>query len=296
MILITGTSGFIGKHLLRALIKKEGRDNVLALTSSPITDCDYLLHNNYTFEPAFFEQAGYNTISTVIHAGAFTPKKGSEADLYQASLSNILSTANLLTTLPKSLEKFILLSTLDVYATKAQAISEHDTVQPTSLYGHSKYYCEKMLESWAKEKNKTIQVLRIGHVYGPGEEAYKKVIPVTIKRMHAKLPPQIWGTGKELRSFIYIDDVVNAVMNAISLNIYQEPINVVSEYAYSIQDIVHKLIEVSGVSMKPEYIPSHQVGRDFVFDNSKMKSLLGGENATLEEGLRAEWNYMYNLK
>jgi nucleoside-diphosphate-sugar epimerase len=74
MILVTGISGFIGKHVLNTLIKKEGASNILALTSAPINNCAYLLHHNYHFELDYFEKAGYHDITTVIHVGAFIPK------------------------------------------------------------------------------------------------------------------------------------------------------------------------------------------------------------------------------
>ncbi len=292
MILVTGTSGFIGKHLLKALIKNNGKENVLALTSKPINDCAYLLHNNYHFDSDFFEKSGYSNISTVIHAGAFTPKKGSEANNFFNCYSNITSTHSLIAALPENVEQFILFSTLDVYGVTEKKITEEISINPLSLYGQSKYYCEKAIEAWAKEKNKLIQILRVGHVYGPGEEEYQKVIPATIKNLIKGKQPQIWGKGEELRAFIYIDDVINAVLHSITLSTYVGPVNIVSEQSISVKNIVEELIQISGLSILPNYQPSIQHGRDIAFDNSKMKKYLGNESMMLSEGLKAEWEYM----
>jgi UDP-glucose 4-epimerase len=289
MIVLTGTSGFIGKHVLQALIKKEGAANVLALTSRPTSLCPYLLHNGYDIYPGFFEDAGFHNINKVIHAGAFTPKKGSEAEDINQCYGNIRSFVKLLGALPASVTKCILLSTLDVYEETDYPITEQTGIAPISLYGHSKYYCEKVAESWAKENSKEIQILRLGHVYGPGEQAYQKLIPATIKKLANGELPQIWGSGDELRSFIYIDDVVTMILKSLDVREYNGAINIVSAKSMSIKNLMQLLIEISGLSISPEYITSNKKGRNLIFDNLKMKNILGDERIELREGLKKEW-------
>lgn len=296
MILVTGATGFIGKHLLDTLVQKEGKENVLAFGSKPIVNVDYLLHNNYKIKPGFFENEGYNNLKTIIHAGAYTPKNGSEANDINKSFSNIESTFNLINALPDSVEHFIFLSTLDVYGECDTILNEQSYVNPVSLYAQSKRYCEQMIEAWAINKNKNISILRIGHVFGPGEEAYKKIIPVTISRLLKNMAPQIWGEGNDLRSFIYIDNVVELIIKSLAVNTYEGPVNIVSERAITINALVNLLIEISGLKIKPEHLPSNAKVRNLVFDASKMKRLLGAEFTDLKKGLTGEWNYMNNLR
>ncbi len=59
MILLTGASGFIGRHLISALIHEYGKDNILALTSAPVNDANYILHNDYNFDVDYFVKSGY---------------------------------------------------------------------------------------------------------------------------------------------------------------------------------------------------------------------------------------------
>lgn len=294
MLLLTGASGFIGKHLLSLLIEKYGKDNIVCLTSQPITECSYLLHNNYQFESDFFIKNGFQDIETIIHAGAFTPKKGSEANNIQLSNSNIFNTDQLLKATLPHLKKFIYLSTLDVYDND-NIISESTLEKPASLYGHSKLYSEKMVESWGKEYDKSVQILRIGHVYGPGEEAYLKIIPATIHNILAEKPVQIWGTGEELRSFIYIKDIVTAIVNAIQLKDVGV-INLVGNRSISINDLVNTIKQISNEDVTIEKIPAEKKGRDFVFDSSKMNTFLLSKETSLEEGLKEEFKYMKKNK
>ena len=296
MILLTGASGFIGKHLLKKLVSVFGKDSIVAFTSAPIEEAPYLLHNDYNFETDYFIKSGYGTqIDTIIHAGAFTPKSSKGANDVVKCTSNIATADKLLQANLQNLKKIIYLSTIDVYG-PAEIISESSQLEPTSLYGESKLYVEKMITAWAIANEKLHQILRVGHVYGPGEESYQKIIPVTIQKILQEQPLQIWGTGKEIRSFIYIKDVVDAIINASKLDMDAGVINLVSSQKVTIAELVNKLVAVSGKIIVPEVIPSVMRGKDFIFDNSRMRTLLISNETVLDEGLLEEWTYLKNLQ
>jgi nucleoside-diphosphate-sugar epimerase len=275
MILLTGASGFIGKHLLAALTKEYGQDNVLGLTSTS-------------------ELHGVGEkIKIIIHAGAFTPKNGKSANDADKCNTNITYTTKLLEVEFPVLEKIIYLSTLDVYG-PANLISENSPVEPASLYGESKLQCEKMIVDWASEHKVIAQILRLGHVYGPGEEAYEKIIPVTFRRILNNEPIKIWGSGKELRSFIFIDDVVKAIMTSIKLKDNNELINIAGGHPICMIELVNKMTSISGKKTNIEFESSATPGKDLVFDISKLRSLLLKNETELEEGLTTEWAYLKN--
>jgi len=294
MILVTGTSGFIGKHLLKMLIEQYGSEQVVALTSVPVTECRYLLHQHYEFGKDFFVKAGLAGITSIIHAGAFIPKSGQQVNDWQQCNRNIINTDRLLQADFPALESVIYLSTVDVYG-KDNVITEQSPVEPVSLYGQSKLYCEKMITAWAAANKKQCQVLRIGHVYGPGEEAYQKLIPLTIKKLQAGQPLQLWGSGNEIRSFIYISDVVKAIIKSLALTEYAGPVNLAGAQSITIKQLLDKLIALSGKAPVIENLPLSAPGRDLVFDNTKMKSLLLSTELPLDEGLEKEWRYMLTL-
>lgn len=295
MILITGCTGFIGKHLLAALIKKYGVENIVAFTSKPIVACNYLLHNNYDFDDNYFIDNGYSAIETVIHLGAFIPKNGLEINHVEKSNSNIINTYKLINSVLPNLQKIIFFSTIDIYGF-SDFISESTLETPVSLYGSSKLYCEKMLEIWAKNTKKHLQILRIGHVYGPGEEAYMKVVPETFRKILNKEPVKIYGTGEDLRSFIYIDDVVKTTLNALELEEEIGVINVVGSQKISIKDLVLKIIQITKKDSLIEYIDTTAQPRNLNFDNSKLVKYLLKEETPLEIGLKKEYVYFYKMK
>jgi UDP-glucose 4-epimerase len=294
MILLTGSSGFIGSHLL-SFIKKSDNLDVVVLTSKPIEDAQYVLHNNYFFEPDLLINAGYGEdIHVIIHVGAFTPKNAQEANLIKECNSNITSVETLLKLDLPNLKKIIFLSTLDVYGDE-HIIDESSIINPATLYGLSKLYGEKMISIFAKNRGLVSQILRIGHVYGPGEEKYQKIIPLTIRKLIDNQEIEIWGEGKELRAFIFIDDVVKAIMNVLSIENDLGPINIVSDESISINDLIRRLIDINGNPHTVRHIAKGLSGKSWRFNNDKMKKYLLSKQVTLTEGLTIEWDYMKNL-
>jgi nucleoside-diphosphate-sugar epimerase len=213
-LLITGASGFIGKSILK-YIEKHFCDkyHVVLLSSakndrfSTILPYSMPLHNNYTFTKNDFLDKGIKNIDIVLHMGAFTPKSSSEANDILKSNQNVCNTQHLLYNLPNTPKKLIYLSTIDVYGKANEIINEETLTKPLTMYGWSKLYSEKMVEAWASSNNIVFQILRVGHIYGRGEEAYKKIIPETIRRIKNNENPRVFGLGEEKRAFLHVDDV-----------------------------------------------------------------------------------------
>lgn len=295
MILLTGASGFIGKHLLAELQLKFGVDNIIAMTSKPISSGRFVLHKGYNFSQNFVEENGLEEVKIVVHAGAFTPKSGVNVNNWMECNANVTNTDKLYSLSLPNLRKLIYLSTLDVYASDDKEISEKTIVNPATLYGLSKLYCEKMTLAFSKHKNIVCQVLRIGHTYGPGEEEYQKVIPNTMKLLLKGANPQVFGSGNELRAFIFIDDVVRAIVKSLSLEEYVGEINVVSENTTTINKLIENILEISGQEGEIEYINKEFVGKSLSFDTTKLKKFLLESEISLQIGLEQEYNYLKDL-
>lgn len=291
-ILLTGASGFIGSHILIKLIKKFGKESLVVLTSQEIPNVNCVTYNSHK---AFNLRKDYfDNITHIIHAGAFTPKDSKSANDLDACFSNIEFMRELLSFKFINLTRFINLSTLDVYAFTKDKISEESIIKPISLYGSSKLYCEEMLKTFSQEKLIECINLRIGHVYGPGEEKYKKVLPVFIQKILEGKPVEILGNGDELRSFIFINDVVESVVNALSKDILFKSIdiNVVSGMPISIKEILKKLIEISGETVEIKQKNSMHSKRDLVFNNELLLDTLLTKETDLISGLKIEYGYM----
>jgi len=290
-ILMTGSGGFIGKNLLHYISKnnlfpndtlffvKREKNNLFCLNSKQNIYSLSDIHPN-----------------VVVHLGAYTPKSGVDCNNINGSLSNVVFLNQLLSTFKSIPTKFIFISSLDVYEISTEPLSEHSNIIPISLYAHSKLFCEKTLEQWANQNNVVLQILRLGHIYGPGENEYQKLIPLTIRNIINNISPTIFNNGLERRAYLYIEDCCRLIVNAIHLEQFEGPINIVSENSVPIHQIVSSLVTIGG---KRELSIINKINdapiRDIVFDNRKMKKLLGLENVNLEEGLRSEFDYFASL-
>ncbi len=291
-ILLTGASGFIGGKLLAALIEKYGSNAVIALTSKKITGVNCLIYKS--FSDFGLDSDCFNEITHVIHAGAFIPKDAQQANNINMCFESINYTKVFLSYEFKSLLKLINISTIDVYASIEDELSEGSKVEPVSLYGSSKLYCEEMVKAFSAQRNISYMNLRIGHVYGPGEEKYKKVLPIAIKNIIENNPVELWGDGSDLRSFIFIEDVIESILNSLEVSEENLDINVVSGNSVSIHDLLHKIIEVSGKQVQLHKRSSNHKKRDLVFDNSLLLKILLKEETDLMQGLKIEYDYIKN--
>lgn len=291
-ILLTGASGFIGGKLLAALIEKYGSNAVVALTSKKITGVNCLVYKS--FSDFGLDNDCFNEITHVIHAGAFIPKDTQQSNNISLCYENISYTKSLLSYEFKNLLRFLNISTIDVYASTEEKLSENSEIEPISLYGSSKFYCEEMVKAFSAQRSISYMNLRIGHVYGPGEEKYKKVLPIAIKNIIENNPVELWGDGSDLRSFIFIEDVVESILNSLEVPEENLDINVVSGNSVSIYDLLHKIIEVSGKQVQLHKRSSNHKKRDLVFDNSLLLKILLKEETDLIQGLKIEYDYMKN--
>jgi UDP-glucose 4-epimerase len=290
-LLITGATGFIGGRLLKSFVDIYGNDSVYAFVSKEIAGVNCIVYKNASnFE---LDDFNFSAFTHIVHAGAFIPKDRAQENDINSCESNIIFTNNLLRLDFKRLIRIINLSTIDVYDNN-DLISESSEINPVSLYGASKYYCESVIKSFAKCKGLEYINLRIGHVYGPGEEKYRKVLPLTMDKILTDDVVEIWGDGSELRSFIYINDVVESIIKSLDCALANIDVNVVSGMPVTIKDLIFKVIKISDKDVSLKYIESNHVKRNLVFDNSRVIKLLLNKETDLDYGLSEEYLYLKN--
>ena len=291
-ILLTGCSGFIGKVVLNEAIKKYGVNNICVLSSRPLDKVLTIVHKGYNFLPDYFIKNGLIDINTIIHIGAFTPKNYNEENDIIKCNSNILNTEKLIFSEFPNLKKIIYTSTIDVYNSD-NVITEKTIESPISLYGQSKLYCEKMISLFSKQKNVTYQILRLGHVFGPGEGNYKKIIPLSITSLIKNNTIELYGDGQSIRTFIYIDDVVKAILKAIELTQSEGVINIVGDTPISMECLANILLKIhKNKNAKIIYNPVHSHNYNLIFNNEKLKSKLLKNFTPIFSGLKNEYKYM----
>jgi nucleoside-diphosphate-sugar epimerase len=302
-VLVTGAAGFIGRRLVAALEQvSAARVVVLSRTPSisvppPATTVSCSLDN---LSVDVWKTAGVERLDVVFHLAAFTPKTREAADRVDAVYrDNLLGSRALLDSFPSTPETIVFASTLDVYALRAsdEPITEASPLGPTTLYGSSKLFCERLVQVYGRSVKGRTAILRYGHIFGPGEEAYGKLIPHTIRRLLKGEPPMLDGDGSAQRDLLYVDDAVEATLRAaVAPGTDIGPLNIVRGASRSIRDVVNILIRLTGSHGRITFRPDRPPGASLRFDNRLMRETLGTWNlVSLEEGLAREVEHVKGL-
>jgi nucleoside-diphosphate-sugar epimerase len=295
VILVTGANGFIGGHLVARLSKIAGVTLLLLSRQNwqpSQQDVVWLKGELKQLTSEYWQSHDISHIDYVFHLGAFIPKISAEANRIDRVVDdNILGTRALLQSLPGKPDKLVFSSTVDVYAQPEndEVLTEGSMVAPSALYGASKLFCESLISAWAKEVGCNFAILRYGHIYGPGEEQYGKLIPVVIRNLLANQAPVVHGNGSALRDYLYVGDAVDATIRAALVEGSVEPVNIVRGKSVSIKEIVQILIHLVGSNKEINFLSDKPNGNSLRFDNGLMTKLLGNWSMTsLEKGLAAE--------
>lgn len=291
-ILVTGAGGFVGNHLC-PLLSSNGHE-VLALDHSnklkskeiksvggDITDYDTILKIFNEFKPeAVYHLAGL----------AFIPL--CEKDFQKTLDVNVMGTYNLLKASEKTqlLKKFILISTANVYGIVKEEdlpLTEDSPVVPNNNYAVSKLMAEEAVRKYERTHNIPCIIFRAFNHIGPGQ-AKEYVIPSfayqisEIKKSESSETLKV-GNLAAKRDFTDVRDIVDAYLLALEKG--QGVYNLCSNNEISIEEIVNKLIKISGTGVDTEVDPERLRPNDLPVlkgDNSKVMKELG-------------WNPKYSL-
>lgn len=289
-LLITGSNGFVGSHLVPELEHHFRLQKLVYNTTDPTEiSCDLSL------DPVPEIIRSVDRIDQVIHMAALTPKDKDDNVLTKAAnfyKINLQGTFNLLKIVAdKKIDHFVYVSTLDVYGLRHKEISEDSSVNPETYYAASKLAAEDACAIFCRDHQIPFAILRLGHIYGPGEGLYKKVIPIFLARALVGEPLLIYGQGMALRNFIYVGDVARAI-NLVATKKITGVYNIVGSESISILGLAKLTKQLTGSQSKIEFPDRQFPETNFIFDNSKLKSLGFDYSMSLEDGLKEEINFL----
>jgi len=149
----------------------------------------------------------------------------------------------------------------------------------------------------AEESGMRTVVARFANIYGPGDEfdgERAHLIGNMIRAIAHDEPPEIWGDGTQLRSFLYVDDAVAAALKLVELGIDHGPVNVGGQTESTVKGIAQTLLEISGKTLTPVYrSDGRPLGlRRKLLDNGKLRALTAFDEMTsLRGGLETTYRW-----
>lgn len=304
LALVTGGAGFIGSHLVRALLARgwrvrvlddfsTGREENLRGLHGPLEIREGDLRDHQALEEVL------RGVEVVFHQAAFISVPASMEDPLTCHAVNADGTARLLEQARRAgVSKVVLASSAAVYGDATDfPLQETLPYRPLSPYAASKAANEVYARLYTLAFGLPVVALRYFNVYGPHQRPdspYAAAIPIFIRRMLDGRPPTVFGDGTQRRDFIFVDDVVRANLLAAERSEADgEVLNICTGTEVSLLDLLAVLRDLIPGAPEPEFAPPRpgDIYRS-VGDPTKAERLLGFRAQTpLREGLAqvVEW-------
>jgi GDP-D-mannose 3', 5'-epimerase len=316
LTVVCGAGGFIGGHLVGDLLR-QGFTHIRAIDIKPVEEwyqtfdgvenmsmdlrdlpaCrDAVKHANWVYNLAA-DMGGMGFI---------------ENNRALCMLSVLINTHLLLAAHDAGVNRFFYASSACVYSHDKQTdpyitgLKEEDAypAMPEDGYGWEKLFSERMCRHFTEDFGVTTRVVRFHNVYGPlgtydgGREKAPAAIcrKVAMAKLSGNHEIEIWGSGEQTRSFMYIDDCIKGIQDIMRSETITFPINLGSAEKVSINQLVDIVEEIAGIRLKRRYnldAPKGVNGRNS--DNTLIQKMLGWEpSVPLRMGMEKTYAWIFD--
>jgi len=260
-VLVTGGGGFIGSHIVDALVQRG--DDVAVIDDLSEGQRDRVNPKARFYQMSIcdpdiagvFEKERPEVVNH--HAAHILLRRSVEQPMHDASI-NILGTVNVLANAVRSGVRKL------IYASSGGAIygepeylpvDENHRIQPVSQYGVSKYCAEHYIDLYARQSKLKYAILRYANVYGPRQNPFGEagVVAIFARQMMRGERPTIFGPGDKTRDYAHVSDIVGVNLLAIERG-DNVTCNIGTGVETSDQQIFDAVAEAVGYKEKPEYI------------------------------------------
>tara|TARA_Y100001970_G_scaffold133625_1_gene164658 strand:- start:20047 stop:21048 length:1002 start_codon:yes stop_codon:yes gene_type:complete len=312
-ILIAGAGGFIGGHLVKYL-RDKGKYDIVCADIKPLEYWFQLFDNNKNFSLDLKDYENCLKVSKdvdyIFNMACNMGGMGFIENNKAECMMSVLINANLLrASIKNKVKKYLFSSSACVYNSQKQlktfvpGLKETDAypADPEDGYGWEKLFSERMCRHFYEDFGLETRVIRYHNVYGPmgtfdgGREKApaalcRKIIEAVNKD---KKKIDVWGDGKQTRSFLYIDDCIEGTLKVFNSK-FSEVFNVGSEEQVSINQMIEMIEEIANQKFEKNYQLDKPKGvRGRCSDNSLIRSKLGWDNkTTLKEGLQKTYKWI----
>jgi UDP-glucuronate 4-epimerase len=310
-ILITGCCGFIGSSLTEKLLSKEmkiiGIDNFDSFYSKKIklrNIKNSLENKNFQFLEGNVENVSKlldkkTSVDVVIHLAA-SPGVGNSFENTSHCLYNNINVTDRLINfcIDNNIKKFIFASSSSVYGiNKNLPWNEKENLIPISPYAFTKLSCESLGRMYSKINNINFIALRFFTVYGPRQRpdlAIFKFFDNIVKDKKII----VYGKGETFRDYTYIDDVVNGIVNTISLNSNYKIINLGNNQPTKLLDLIGMIENITNKKAKIEFkpLPKGDVPATYADIDTAIELINFSPKIKLEIGLQKFYDWYISNK
>ncbi|HEX6077723.1 MAG TPA: NAD-dependent epimerase/dehydratase family protein [Micromonosporaceae bacterium] len=299
-VVVTGGAGFIGSHLVDRLVA-DGAEVVVVdhlrggheanLAVALRTGRVSVVRQDVT-GPGVTERIAEAAPDTVFHLAAQIDVRASVVDPVHDATSNVLGTLAVLEAARRSgVRKVVFVSSVAVYGPPVSLpVTENAVPRPLSPYAVSKLAGEFYLHQYRELHGLDTTVLTLSNTYGPRQDPHGEagVVAIFADALLSGKPTRVYGDGGNVRDYVYVGDVVDALAVAAARPGTGRRINIGTGRRTSDLELHRLVAEAAGVRVEPEFAPA-RLGdlREMVLDASAAREVLGWVPRTsLADGIK----------
>lgn len=308
-ILFIGGAGFIGSNLIKKITDKKTSNYSIYIMEPKTINIDKNIETNISVIKGSLSDISllnkiiinYN-IDIVVHLVS-TLLPNSTFEDYKQELQNIvLPTFQLIELCSKKGIKFIYFSSGGtIYGNNktSRPFKETDELAPISYYGLSKQMIENYILFEHRTNKMNYLILRPSNPFGIGQSINGRqgLIAVSIGKILSYQPIEIYGNGKQIRDYIYIDDLSEIFYQLLEADISNNTFNISSGIGYTINEILHFLKYIVKEKMSVKYLPSRNSDvSNMILDNSHLKEFISFDITPIEKGILEFYSHIKNIQ
>jgi nucleoside-diphosphate-sugar epimerase len=310
---VTGGAGFLGSHLVDALVARgervlvlddlstgraENLEAALAGGRASLIELDVAVDAPHLREALRAGEA--ERVRFIYHLASPASPEAYHADPWGTLAVNALGTMSLIEVALEHSARFVFSSTSEVYGDPLvhpqpeSYFGNVDPIGPRSCYDEGKRFAEAAIAAAVRARGLDARIVRFFNCYGPRmADGDGRLVPELVGALLAGRPMPIQGTGKQTRSMTYIEDAVELLLKVVAAPLTGlDPINVGNDDERSVEDIARALASVVGVPYDAEHVAARegdpQRRRP---DLTRARGLGWAPTTPLEQGLRTTYDW-----
>lgn len=288
-VLVTGGSGFIGRHVVTAL--QEAGHQVSVADRNAHGDAAVRCVTGDLTDPDVRAAAVTSDLDAIVHLAAATSVLGSIERPAEVHRTNVEMTAGLLEAARQcGVGTFVLASTNAVIGDVGQStITERLASAPLTPYGGTKAAAEMLLAGYAGSYAIRAPVVRLTNVYGGGMSHKDSFVPRLMRAAATGGQVEVYGDGEQRRDLVFVGDVARAVTQAVE-GWPSGPVIIGGSRSYTVNEITEAAREATGMPIRAQRVPAKPGEMPaVVVDISRARSLGFEPEVALLEGMRSVW-------
>jgi UDP-glucose 4-epimerase len=289
-VLVTGGSGFIGRHVVAELTAAGAHVRIVDLLPHPDPSVEIVIGD--LAEPEVVEDSLRGEIDAIVHLAAQTSVLKSLEHPELTQRNNVTATAALLEAARVAGVKTLVFTSTNavVGPMEGPAISESSRLRPLTPYGATKAAGEMLMSAYTESLGVRCACLRLTNAYGPGMQAKDSIVARLMRAIRTGGTFEIYGDGTQVRDYVHVSDIVAAMRLALADESWRGPTVIGSGTSLSVLEVVAAVEEVSGASISVRHGPPKPGEMPAVIvDNSRARAAGWSPRYDLAGGLVGVW-------